>query len=232
MISDSLRVLLAENDAACRRALASVLEAEGHGVDVAGNGDSAVRLAAGTAHDVVVLDSALDGDRGAAVCQAIRKLRPAVPVLMMVSTPAAAERLRHPGSGVDGWVEKPFPPRDLPGLIRQLRGRAIASMIAPDALQTDGVRLDLTRARVVRNGRAAALTAREVGILRWLYNHRTRAVSRAELLEEVWGVPGDLQTRTVDMTISNLRRKIEPHASAPRIIVTVKGRGYVWGAPD
>ena len=232
MICDSLRVLLAENNTGCRRALASVLEAEGHGVDVAGDGNTAVRLAAGTAHDVVVLDSSLDPDGGASLCHAIRKLRPAVPVLMMVASAPEVERLREPGCGVDGWVEKPFPPREILGLIRGLRSRALVSMITPEALQADGVRLDLARARVFRNGHFGALTAREVGILRWLYNHRTRAVSRAELLEEVWGVPGDLQTRTVDMTISNLRRKIEQRAATPRIIVTVKGCGYVWGAAD
>jgi DNA-binding response OmpR family regulator len=76
------------------------------------------------------------------------------------------------------------------------------------------------------------LTKREVDILSWLYHHRNRAVSRPELLENVWGVPGDLQTRTVDMTISNLRHKIERDPSSPRIVVTVKGVGYAWGAPD
>ena len=76
------------------------------------------------------------------------------------------------------------------------------------------------------------LTKREVDILNWLYNHRNRAVSRPELLENVWGVPGDLQTRTVDMTISNLRHKIERDPSSPQIVVTVKGVGYAWGAAD
>ncbi len=74
-----------------------------------------------------------------------------------------------------------------------------------------------------------SLTAREVDILRWLFHHRTRAVSRAELLEQVWDAPGDMQTRTVDMTMANLRQKIERDPSAPQIVVTVKGVGYAWG---
>ena len=229
---DSLRVLLAEHDPVRRRALASVLEAAGHGVDVAGDGNAAVRLAASMAHNVIVLDSALDGEAGASVCRAIRKLRPAVPLLILVEAGEGADRLRGPACGVDGWAEKPFPPREILGLIRTLRDHALDSMATPETLQADGVRMDLARARVIRSGRSASLTPREVGILRWLYNHRTRAVSRPELLEEVWGVPGDLHTRTVDMTISNLRRKIERRAAAPRIIVTVKGCGYVWGAAD
>lgn len=76
------------------------------------------------------------------------------------------------------------------------------------------------------------MTAREVAILRWLYRHRPRPVPRSELLEKIWGLPPSLRTRTVDMTISNLRRKIELPPRPPRIVVTVKRRGYAWGAPD
>jgi len=74
-----------------------------------------------------------------------------------------------------------------------------------------------------------SLTARESQILRWLHAHRARAVSRGELLENVWDSRGDLQTRTVDMTIANLRQKIEQDPTRPKIVTTVKGVGYAWG---
>jgi len=77
-----------------------------------------------------------------------------------------------------------------------------------------------------------ALTPREVGILRWLHRHRSRAVSRSELLEKVWGASGDLQTRTVDMTIAKLRQKIERDPAEPEILTTVTGVGYAWGRSD
>lgn len=230
MIADALHVLLAEAEPALRRAFASALEAAGHGVDQARDADAAVRLAASAAYDVVVLDGRLDGGDGGSVCRAIRKLHPAVPVLLMIGEDATPAR--DPGSGADGWLKRPFAPRELVTHVRVLRRRAADSMLTPETLDVDGVHLDLVRRCALRNGSPVALTAREVGILRWLYNHRSRAVSRAELLEEVWGVPGDLETRTVDMTISNLRRKIEPRTAAPRIIVTMKGLGYVWGAAD
>jgi DNA-binding response OmpR family regulator len=99
-------------------------------------------------------------------------------------------------------------------------------------LDVDGLFLDLALGEARRNGHSIALTEREVAILRWLYRHRSRPVSRPELLREIWKLPGNLRTRTVDMTISNLRRKIESAPSDPRIVVTVKGRGYAWGAPD
>jgi len=77
-----------------------------------------------------------------------------------------------------------------------------------------------------------SLTPREVGLLRWLYLHRSRAVSRSELLQKIWGASGDLQTRTVDMTIAKLRQKIEVDPSKPEIVVTVTGVGYAWGPDD
>lgn len=230
MIAEVLRVLVVEPDPALRRDFASALEQAGHGVDVAPRGDAAVRLAAATTFDVVVLDAALPGPAGASACRALRRLHPAVPILLLIGARDGTDPLRDPACGADAWLRKPVSHADLVARIRALRRHALASRIAPEALDVDGIHLDLARRCVLRDGRPVPLTTREVGILRWLYNHRTRAVSRAELLEEVWGVPGDLRTRTVDMTISNLRRKIEQRAATPRIIVTVKGCGYVWGA--
>ncbi|NNE43736.1 MAG: response regulator transcription factor, partial [Gemmatimonadetes bacterium] len=115
--------------------------------------------------------------------------------------------------------------------VRALHRRSVAGKESvPEIVENDGCRLDLGRAQAERDGNPVHLTNREVGILRWLYQNRARAVTRAELLQEVWGVPGDLQTRTVDMTISNLRHKIERASARPRIVVTVKGVGYAWGA--
>ena len=232
MISDSLQVLVAEGDARFRRVLADALVAAGHRVEAVGDSGAAMRLVDRTAHEALLLDSRLPGGGGYEVCRRIRKVRPSAPVILMVSPGDAPARLREPGGGADGWIRKPFEPREVLASLRSLRRRVVSAMIAPDLLDVDGVRLDLSRAVAHRDGRSVRLTSREVGILRWLYNHRTRAVSREELLQEVWGVPGDLQTRTVDMTISNLRRKIEIQSAAPRIIATVKGFGYVWAGLD
>jgi len=131
--------------------------------------------------------------------------------------------------GADDYVTKPFGAKELLARVKALRRRARAATTLPEEIDAADCHFDLGRCKVRRNGDTVALTNREVGILRWLYNHRTRAVSRSELLQEVWGVPGDLQTRTVDMTISNLRHKIENDPARPRIVVTIKGVGYAWG---
>jgi two-component system response regulator RegX3 len=232
MTPHSLRALVASGDATLRRALVRGFEAAGHRVDAADDGDAAVRLGAAVEHDVILLDASIPRGDGFEVCRVLRKLRPAAPVVMLVGAAAEVVRLREPGAGADAWVSKPVAPADLLHRVEALRRRLAASRSTPDLLVADGVRLELARCAAFRSGSTVPLTAREVAILRWLYNHRTRAVSRAELLEEVWGVPGDLQTRTVDMTVANLRRKIEAQTASPRIIVTVKGFGYVWGAGE
>ena len=89
--------------------------------------------------------------------------------------------------------------------------------------------IDLARMTVVRGDKRVALTPREVGILRWLHRHQDRVVTRAELLEQVFGQRGDLHTRAVDMAIVVLRKKVEGDPAHPRIIVSVKGAGYAWG---
>jgi two-component system, OmpR family, alkaline phosphatase synthesis response regulator PhoP len=89
--------------------------------------------------------------------------------------------------------------------------------------------IDLARMTVTRGDTRAALTPREVGIVRWLYQHKDRVVSRAELLEQVFGQRGDLQTRAVDMAIAVLRKKLEGDPAKPTLIVSVKGAGYAWG---
>ena len=107
-------------------------------------------------------------------------------------------------------------------------GRRAPAGESLDAVEVDGAVIDLARMAVVRDGHCIPLTPREVGIVRWLHRHQDRVVSRAELLEHVFGQRGDLQTRAVDMAIAVLRKKLETDPAAPTLIVSVKGAGYAW----
>jgi DNA-binding response OmpR family regulator len=167
---------------------------------------------------------------GLEVCRRLRDLRPEVPILMLTARGSEDDKVGGLEAGADDYVTKPFSTRELVARIKALARRRRARDKPAQTIEADGCRIDLGLCKALRDGSdPASLTARETSILRRLYQHRGRAVSRAELLEVVWGARADLRTRTVDMTIANLRQKIERDPSAPRIVVTVTGVGYTWG---
>ena len=229
MTPDPLKILVVEDEPGIQKALVDLLSGAGHSVSAVGDGDAAVNEGLSTSWDMILLDVMLPKLDGIEVCRELRRSRPALPILMLTARGAEEDKVRGLTSGADDYVTKPFGAKELLARVQALGRRARAASASPEALEADGCQFDFGRCLARRNGEAIHLTQREVGILRWLYNHRTRAVSRAELLQEVWGVPGDLQTRTVDMTISNLRHKIEAEPADPRIVITVKGTGYAWG---
>ena len=229
MSPDPLNILVVEDEPGLQRALVDLLGGAGHRVDAVGDGEAAVQAGAQHPYDMILLDLMLPRMDGLDVCRKLREIRPALPILMLTARGAEEDKVNGLVAGADDYVTKPFGAKELLARVQALRRRARVSDHKPEEVEVDGMRFDFGRCTMWRDHVATHLTQREVGILRWLYNHRTRAVSRAELLEEVWGMPGDLQTRTVDMTISNLRQKIESSPARPRVIVTVKGVGYAWG---
>lgn len=224
-----MRVLLVEDDKVLRDGVADLLRGAGHSVEPIADGAEGLRRGIAESFDLVLLDLALPGLDGIEVCQRLRVARPSVPILMLTARGSEEDKVRGLGVGADDYVTKPFGARELLARVEALSRRASAAPREPEILESDGCRLDLGRCQANRNGEVIPLTPRETGILRWLYQHRSRAVSRTELLTHVWGASEDIETRTVDMTIANLRQKIESDAAAPRIIVTVKGAGYAWG---
>ena len=212
-----------------RDGLVDLLEAAGHEVVAVGDGLAGAERGVAEAFDMVILDWMLPRLEGPEVCQRLRLARPALPVLMLTAKGDDLDKVRGLRSGADDYVTKPFSPRELLARIEAFERRIRAGPTPAEVLDKDGCHIDLTRGVAKRNGREEALTAREVGILRWLARHEGRAVTRGELLEHVWGVSRNLETRTVDVTIMNLRKKLEGDPKAPRIIVSVKGVGYSWG---
>jgi two-component system response regulator RegX3 len=222
-----MRILTVEDEATLQEALVDLLTGEGHTVTAVGDGPGAVEQALSGTFDLVLLDLMLPGLDGLEVCRRIRERKPDLAILMLTARGAESDKVKGLKLGADDYVTKPFGARELLARIEALGRRAIQT--APEMLEADECTIDLGRCLATRDGTTVTLTAREVKILRWLHAHRARAVSRAELLEQVWGAPGNLQTRTVDMTIANLRQKIERDAAQPCIVTTVKGVGYAWG---
>jgi len=225
----SMKILVVEDEALLRDGLVDLLEGAGHEVCAVGDGTAAVESALAEPFELILLDLMLPGIDGMEVCRRIKKARPAQNVLILTARGAEDDKVKGLDVGADDYVTKPFGARELLARVGAIGRRAESTPASAEELTAFGCVMHLGRCEVERDGQAIALTAREVGILRWLHRHRNRAVSRAELLEHIWGARGDLQTRTVDMTIAKLRQKIERDPANPRIILTVTGVGYAWG---
>jgi len=227
----AVKILVVEDEPTLREGLEDLLAAAGHSVESVADGEAALARGADPSLELMVLDLMLPKIDGVEVCRRLRELRPSLPILMLTARGSEDDKVEGLGAGADDYVTKPFGTRELLARVEAL-GRRMQTNSAdlPQKIECDGCEVDLGRLVAERPGtERISLTAREAGILRWLYQHRSRAVSRSELLEIVWEARGDLQTRTVDMTIANLRQKIERDPSQPCIVVTVKGVGYAWG---
>jgi DNA-binding response OmpR family regulator len=224
-----VRILVVEDEPVLREGLTDLLRGAGHTVEAVADGEAALERGSEPSIQLVLLDLMLPRLDGVEVCRRIRELRPDVPILMLTALGSEDDKVRGLEAGADDYVTKPFGTRELLARIESLARRSAAPASQTLSLEVEGLTLDLGRCEATRDGRRIPLTPREAGILRWLYQHRSRAVRRSELLEHVWGHAADLQTRTVDMTIANLRQKIESDPARPTIVVTVKGLGYAWG---
>ena len=224
-----MRILVVEDEPVLRDGLSDLLKGAGHLVEAVGDGAAGAARGTSEPFDLVLLDLMLPRLDGIEVCRRLRQARPGLPILMLTARGAEEDKVKGLKSGADDYVTKPFGARELLARVAALGRRSQTAPAEPEQLQADGCRFDLGRCEARRGRKAFPLTPREAGILRWLHRHRTRAVSRAELLEQVWGSPGNLETRTVDMAVANLRQKIERDPANPRILLSVKGVGYAWG---
>jgi len=226
-----MRVLIVEDEPLLRDGLCDLLRQAGHSVEAVSDGVAAAVRGVADAFDLVVLDLRLPGLDGVEVCRRLKTARPGLPILMLTARGSEDDKVKGFSVGADDYLTKPFGTRELLARIEALARRTRSASAEPELLEAHGCRFDLGRCEARRGEQVTALTAREVGIVRWLYRQRARAVSRAELLEQVWRAPADLETRTVDVTVANLRQKIEKDPANPKIIVAVKGIGYAWGGP-
>ena len=222
-----MRILVVEDEPSLREGVVDLLAGDGHAVTAVGDGVAGVEAGLRDAFDLVVLDLMLPRLDGMEVCRRLRAARPGLPILMLTALGSEDDKVRGLVEGADDYVTKPFSARELLARVRALGRRAPATP-SLDEVQVDDAVIDLARMVVVRGADRVALTPREVGIVRWLYQNQDRVVSRAELLEQVFGQRGDLQTRAVDMAIAVLRKKLEADPARPTLIVSIKGAGYAW----
>ncbi len=222
-----MRLLVVEDEPSLREGISDLLRGDGHSVVAVGDGLAGVEAGLADKFDLVVLDLMLPRLDGTEVCRRLRAARPGLPILMLTALGSEDDKVRGLSEGADDYVTKPFSARELLARVRALGRRApVAESL--DVVEVNGATIDLAKMVVVRGEQRSSLTPREVGIVRWLYEHQERVVTRAELLEQVFGQRGDLQTRAVDMAIAVLRKKLELDPAKPQLIISVKGAGYAW----
>jgi two-component system, OmpR family, response regulator MprA len=217
------RVLVVEDDTDIAGVLRRSLDKEGYDVRVAGDGEAALDQAGVFAPDAVVLDLGLPRLDGVEVCRRLRT-EGDVPILILTARDALDARVEGLDSGADDYLVKPFE-RDellarLRALLRRRPPRGSASLVVGD------LRLNPATREAYRGERQLELTAREFELLEHLMRNERIVVSRQSLLDEVWGYHPFAETNTVDVFISNLRRKLE-QGGEPRVLHTIRGAGYV-----
>jgi DNA-binding response OmpR family regulator len=230
------RILVVEDEQHLADGLRFNLEAEQYEVDVVDNGEDALeRLMADPArHDVVILDVMLPGIDGFDVVSELRRQRRFVPVLMLTARGRSEDVLRGFGAGADDYLTKPF---ELPILISRVRGllrrhdwfRLEATKNAPplgSQYTFADKQIDFERLEVRVRDKKMPLTLMEAALLRYFVQHEGNPVPRKAILEDVWGVREDTDTRAIDNFVVRLRRYIEDDPSSPRHLQTVRGVGY------
>ena len=217
------RVLVVEDDTDIAGVLRRSLDKEGYDVRVAGDGETALDEAGVFAPDAVVLDLGLPKLDGVEVCRRLRT-EGDVPILILTARDALDARVEGLDSGADDYLVKPFEREELlariRALLRRRPPRGSASLVVGD------LRLNPATREAYRGGRQLELTAREFELLEHLMRNERIVVSRQSLLDEVWGYHPFAETNTVDVFISNLRRKLE-QGGEPRVLHTIRGAGYV-----
>ena len=221
------RVLVVEDEHDIALLIKHALERSGDArVEIAGNGDTALRAAAESPPDLVILDLNLPVLSGGEVCRILRA-RPAtaaIPIIVLTAKTSEAERVAGLDMGADDYVIKPFSLRELAARVRAvLRRRQAPDAASPHLYEGNHLRADFDAVAVSVDGQPVRLTRREFELLRFLVDNRNRVLSRDRLLERVWGYERFIETRSVDVHVGRLRAKL---GLAGGQIETVVGLGY------
>jgi DNA-binding response OmpR family regulator len=217
------RVLVVEDDDDIAQVLQRSLRMEGYDVRLAGDGVSALDQAHAFLPDLVVLDLGLPRLDGIEVARQLRS-RDDVPILMLTARDALESRVEGLDSGADDYLVKPFERQELLARLRALLRRRPPKGAAP--LVVGDLMLNPDTHEVSRGGRPIELTQREFELLEYLMRNERIVISRQRLLDEVWGYDPFSMTNTIEVFVSNLRRKLEADGE-PRLLHTIRGAGYV-----
>lgn len=227
-----LRVLVMEDDPAIRQGIVDALQFEGYETLEAGNGNTGLDMAIQVQYDLLLLDLVLPGKDGLTILKELRTARPTLPVIVLTARGEESDRVRGLKLGADDYVVKPFSVKELLARVEAVLRRSPERPADIKEVRLAGSRIDLADCRIhFDDDSSCELSQREAELLRYLAINTGRVVSREEILSRVWRItPTGVETRTIDMHVARLREKLRDSGSEPRILLTVRGRGYMLAA--
>ncbi|WP_434995964.1 winged helix-turn-helix domain-containing protein [Arthrobacter sp. Ld5] len=220
------RILIVEDEESFSDPLSYLLGKEGYEVSVVDNGPDAITEFDRSGADLVLLDLQLPGLPGTEVCRQLRQ-RSSVPVIMLTAKDAEIDKVVGLELGADDYVTKPYSSRELVARVRAvLRRQGEPEELIPNTVQAGPVRMDVERHVVSVDGEPVALPLKEFELLEMLLRNSGRVLTRGQLIDRVWGSDYVGDTKTLDVHVKRLRRKVEPDPANPRYLITVRGLGY------
>ncbi len=227
-------VLVVEDDDAIRRGLVDALRFSGYTLHEAADGRAGLDLALSVDADIVLLDIMMPRMSGLEVLEELRKAKPTIPVIFLTARGEEEDRVKGLKLGADDYVVKPFGVDELQARVEAVLRRSAERPTPRKTLSIAGREVDFERREVtLAGGEVRTLPQREAEVLAYLAANPGRAIARDELLTRVWGFdPRGTQTRTVDMAIARLREQLDDSPTDPKVIRTVRGKGYMLAAID
>lgn len=228
------QVLIIEDDGAIRQGIVDALHFKGYATLQASDGDKGLQSAVSADCDLLLLDLVLPRRGGLEILREVRSVRPTLPVIIITARGDESERVEGLQLGADDYVVKPFSIKELLARVEAVLRRSPERPGDVKELKLPGGLADLAR-REVRfdDGQRTELSETEAALLRYFACNPGRAISRDELLSRVWRfAPGGMETRAVDMHIARLRKKLRDDPAQPAVIMTVRGKGYVFAASE
>jgi DNA-binding response OmpR family regulator len=226
------RVLTVEDDSAIRRGIVDALRYAGYEPLQASDGETGLDMAVKREYDLLLLDLVLPKRDGLEILREVRRLRPTLPVIILTARGDEADRVQGLHDGADDYVVKPFSVKELLARVEAVLRRCAERPIDVETVAIPGGQIDLERREIrLKKGVRVELSEKEIELIRYLASNSGRAISREELLANVWRItPQGITTRTIDMHITRLREKLRDDPEKPGIILTVRGKGYMWGS--
>lgn len=224
--SNTMKILLIEDDKRLAKLIKQVLEDEKYVVDIENEGEIGLEVALRKAHDLLIVDWMLPGRDGPSICRKIRSSKISIPVLMLTARGQIEDRVNGLESGADDYLVKPFDFDELIARIRALSRRYSPSSVDPDELRLGKIVMDVKAHSLRRSDLSIELTKREWDLLEYFLRHPNQTLSRAAILDNVWSYDSNVQPEMVDVYISYLRQKITVSGMKDPI-QTVRGFGYM-----